>query len=525
MRRDGPLLIALLALLYLLVGTLGHDPWRGDDASHFGPVFELLAGERWLVPAIGGEPMSGFGPLYYWVAAATATLLKPFLPLHEGARLASALLAAAALWSLWRGTALIHGEQARHSAVLLTLGSLGLVVHVHEIQPALGLLAAQAWVLHLLVLPRPWARPLAGVAAAAAALFAGLQGVLITWPLLLLHAGPRHLAPRAAARIAAVLIALALTLAWALPACAAAGWNAWFAAELAALQPEAPEPERVLGWLKLFGWFLWPLWPLALWSVWRRHRGAGIQGLPLLLAALGLSLLAVVLTGGLRPVRMLPLIVPLALLAAPAVERLRRGAAAAFDWFAVTTFTIAGLLLWLGWSALVLRWPPGLARHYQKLAPDFELSPGLPALALGAGLVAAWLLYLWWRRAGGRDAALTWAAGMTMTWCIATSMLEPWFEHTRSYRSAAQALAIAAGGRTDCVSGVGLGPAQRSAMHYFGGIRVRPNSEQPACPLVLVYADARMNPRELSRYGSTTLWRYERGGGRQRESFTLLAAP
>jgi len=221
---------------------------------------------------------------------------------------------------------------------------------------------------------------------------------------------------------------------------------------------------------------------------------------------------------------MLPLIVPLALLAAPAVERLRRGAAAAFDWFAVMAFSSAGLLLWLAWSALVVQWPPGLARHFRKLAPGFDLAPGVPALALGIMVVVSWIAYLGWRRPSGRDAALTWAAGMTMLWCIATSMLAPWFEHTRSYRGAAEQLASVLSERSDsgCIAGVGLGHAQRSAMDYFAGLTIEANRDVPTCPLVLVYTDTRMNPRDLNRLG-VEIWRYERGGGRQRESFALLA--
>ncbi len=527
MNRDTPRVLLLVAVLYLLVGTIGHDPWRGDDAIHFAPVYETIAhGGSW-VPEAGGEVVEGFGPLYYWLAAGVAWLLQWLLPLHDGARLSTALLAGGALWSLWRSASLMHGIQARTAVVLLTIGSLGLVVHVHEMQPALGLVTAQACVLWMLVSPHRFAMALAGLAAAAAFLFAGLQGILTTWPLLLFPLLPsqqgRQRSPLQA--IGALLLAMALCLAWALPASSSANWAPWMAAEIQALSPDSPAPDRVGGWFKLFGWFLWPLWPLALWSLWRAWHGAPIRHVPLLLAALMLALSSVILTGGLRPVRMLPLIVPLALLAAPAVERLRRGAAAAFDWFAVMTFSSVGLLLWLAWSALVAHWPPGLARHFRKLAPGFDLTPGLPALLLGIALVVSWGIYLWWRRPAGRDAALTWAAGMTMLWCIATSMLAPWFQHTRSYRNAAEQLAIVLQGRSaSCIAGVGLGHAQRSAMDYYANLRIASTRAVPDCPLVLVYTDTRMNPRDLSRLGGE-VWRYERGGGRQQESFALYARP
>ncbi|MCB1917868.1 MAG: hypothetical protein KDG52_19425 [Rhodocyclaceae bacterium] len=527
MSRDAPRILLLIAATYLLVGTIGHDPWRGDDARHFGLVFEMIDTGPSLLPALDGDPSVGFGPLFYWLAAALATALQWLLPLHDGARLTTALLAAAALWALSRASRLMHGDQARTAVVLLTVGSLGLVVHVHETQPAIGLLAAQACTVWMLVSPHRLAMPAAGAAAGAAFLFAGVAGALVTWPLLLFQFLPSDRSERASplAILGALALAVAIAFAWILPAMSEPGWPLWLDAEREALRPATPAADKVIDWFKLFGWFVWPLWPLALWSLWRAWHGAPIRHVPLLLVALVLALATVALSGSLRPANMLPLTVPLALLAAPAVERLRRGAAAAFDWFAVMTFSAFGLLLWLAWSALVNAWPPGLARHFKKLAPGFDLSLGVLALAVAAAVVVAWIAYLAWRRSGGRDATLTWALGMTLLWSLTTAMGQPWFDHSRSYRPAARQLAEVL--RTHpgaCVDGLGLGFSQRSAMHYFAGVRVRSESDARDCPLILVFQDRRSATVDLATLGRE-VWRFERGGGRQHERFTLLEAP
>ncbi|MCB1910118.1 MAG: hypothetical protein KDH15_22365 [Rhodocyclaceae bacterium] len=526
MSRNASRILLSIAVIYLLVGTVGHDPWRGDDARHFGLVFEMIDGGPALLPALGADTSTDFGPLFYWLASALAIALEWLLPLHDGARLTSALLTAAALWALWRASGLMHGTQARSAVVLLTIGSLGLVVHAHETQPVMGLLAAQACTLWMLVSRHRLALPAAGVCAGAAFLFAGIVGALVTWPLLLFQLLPSDRSDRASpiAVLAAMAIATVIAVAWLLPASAQPGWNSWLGAEFDALRPAVPAADRVVDWFKLFGWSLWPLWPLALWSMWRAWHGAAISHVPLLLAALVPALLAVVLTGSLRPAQMLPLIVPLALLAAPAVERLRRGAAAAFDWFAVMTFSALGILLWLAWSALVNAWPPGLARHFKKLAPGFDLTLGVLALAVSGAVVVAWIVYLAWRRPAGRDAALTWALGMTLLWCLAISMGQPWFDHSRSYRPAAQELAVVLRDHPgECIDGVGLGLSQRSAMHYFAGVRVASESEARGCPLILVFQDRRSAPGDLATVGRE-LWRFERGGGRQHERLVLLSA-
>jgi hypothetical protein len=55
------------------------------------------------------------------------------------------------------------------------------------------------------------------------------------------------------------------------------------------------------------------------------------------------------------------LLSPLVLLAVPGVASLRRGAANAFDWFGMITFSVFALLAWIGWSAMVFGWPEKLA--------------------------------------------------------------------------------------------------------------------------------------------------------------------
>ena len=57
-RIYGTVGITLLVGLYLLVGLTGHDPWRGDDAVHLGPIVSMLKGDGWLFPMLAGEPLA-----------------------------------------------------------------------------------------------------------------------------------------------------------------------------------------------------------------------------------------------------------------------------------------------------------------------------------------------------------------------------------------------------------------------------------------------------------------------------------
>src|SRR5260363_31123 len=51
----------------------------------------------WGIPVNAGQPFMEKPPLYAWVAAGFARLFSPWLPLHDGARLASAFFSALTL--------------------------------------------------------------------------------------------------------------------------------------------------------------------------------------------------------------------------------------------------------------------------------------------------------------------------------------------------------------------------------------------------------------------------------------------
>lgn len=526
----GAVGLALLIALYLLTGLTGHDPWRGDDARHFGPIFEMLQGRHVLFPAIAGQPETDFPPLYYWTGAILARLLAPVLPLHDAARLASTLFTALAIFWIARAAARLYGRPARTPAALLTLGTLGLVLHAHETQPMIALMAMQAMTLAglSLVPSRPALGSLqAGAGAALAFLAGGLPGILLTVPLffVVLTACPECRNPRASGGlILGLSLAVGASALWPLvlhyqePELLALWWRTEWP-QLWADPLGAEEASRLI---ELLGWFAWPLWPIVLWSLWRTRRQ--LMRIPAMLpiSALLLAMVWIVINGSLSPASMLPLIPPLALLAASGVPSLRRGAANAFDWFAVMTFSVFALLVWIAWSAQVFSWPPGLARHLARIAPDFVLQNPVVSATLGGAICVVWVLLTWHLPRSANRGPANWAMGMTMLWCLTIALLKPWFDHDRSYRLVATSLAIAlAGEREGCVATLGLTTSQRASFHYFAGLRPETVSgNTTACSYLLAYEDrsaARVKPAAEWQQ----IWEHRRGGGKQLEIFRL----
>lgn len=522
--------MVVLALVYLLVGVIGHDPWRGDDSVYFAPVHAMLHGQGWLLPQVAGRPFVDYPPLFYWVAAGCARLTAWLLPEHDGARLASAAFCGISLLALARAGLALWGRDALAPAGLLVVGCLGLVIYAHETQPLLALIAGQCVCLYACARfdrSPPKAGAWLGFGLACVFLAGGLSGLVLVLPPLLVLAYSAIAAPNRWRGIALGLgVALLLCLPWplALHAADPAGFDLWWAQELADLAPgETPGLDLAEMWRNL-GWFAWPLWPIALWFLWYGRRQLGRFGILLALAGLLPALILPLFGEGLRPVRMLPVLPPLALLAAGGATTLRRGAANAFDWFAVMTFGVVGVLVWMAWAAMVWGWPPGLGRQLVKLAPGFHASGIVFPAALGIAVCAAWISLLLRLPRSPVRPSFNWALGMTMLWCLAVALLMPWFQHGKTYRPAADSLAQALHGRgAGCIAEDGVSLSQRASFDYFAGLRfLSVENRGGDCPLRLVFRDRqRLIPAPGEDW--ERVWTFRRGGGKQLESFALFA--
>src|SRR2546429_8474921 len=80
--------LVLLCTAWIVLGLIGHDPWKPDDATSFGIAYDMLTHGDWIVPQVAGTPAPERPPLVDAVSAATARMFVSVLPLHDGARVA-----------------------------------------------------------------------------------------------------------------------------------------------------------------------------------------------------------------------------------------------------------------------------------------------------------------------------------------------------------------------------------------------------------------------------------------------------
>lgn len=471
-----------LLAAWVFPGLLGHDPWKPDEAYTFGLVYHILQTGDWVVPTLGGEPFVEKPPVFFWTAALFAWISSPVLALHDGARLASAFYVGVTLWF----TYLLAGR--RLAAPLLLAACLGYLQHAHQLITDNALMAGFAMGLYGIAASRPL---LLGTGAGLAFLSKGLLGPGLLGLIALLFTHWRTWPLALAAFVPWALIWPAL-----LYRASPALFHEWFVVNNFGRFTGSAGLGGVLDHLhyaKALPWFALPAWPLAAWALWQRPRAPELR-LPL--AAFAIVFLVLSAASSARTLYGLPLLVPLAVLAAHGLDSAPR-------WLTRTLVAIAaagllaGLVLWGAWLAFLAGW-----RHafFEAQAPGF--TPGFGYLAFAAAAAVTLICAAGWRRG---ELSMRLLAGAALPWGLAMTLWLPWLDHGKSYRGVIAEMQSARAAVPGCVQTQGLTEPQRALFHYFAEIKT--DAVRADCPLLLVHTASATPPG-----GGNLLWSGRRPG-------------
>lgn len=513
--------LLLLGLLYILPGLIGRDPWKNDDAASFGIMWTMAHGtlQDWLWPHIVGYPIPEEGPLAFWLGAISIKCLGWLVGDAQAARIASMLFFLIGAFSVWYAAYLLgrrteaqphklafggqpeprdFGRTLADGALLIYLGCLGLLVHSHETSaealhvsllafllyrlvkyieiPNASNVSMVGFVLGCLALTRGWVLPLT--------LFFSFF-LLFVWLKLTVRRTSWHL-------ILTMLVAIATTQIWIATAHFVQpfgstpfdAWMQWNNEQIA-----LPNIASIQYFLRYGIWFFWPAWPFAMWAVyaWRRQQKALHIALPLTFVTV-LGLLAII-----NPIQeesiLLPLLPPLAILAAFGLPTMKRGAINAVDWFSVMTLTTCAAFIWIGWFAKQTGWPGKLAKNALKLVPGFKPEFNLIAVLVAACASIAWIFLVHWRIS--RRPSVLWRAvvlssgGVILCWLLLTTLWLPWINYSKSYAGVAQQIAAKLPANHSCID-TNIGPAQRASFAYFGALHFAKFHQKTSCNFLLL---------------------------------------
>lgn len=496
---------------WILPGLIGHDPWKPDEAYTFGLVYHILQGGGWVVPMLAGEPLVEKPPLFVLTAALFAKLFSFVLPLHDGARLAGGFYVALAFGFTAAASRELNGENRGWVATLLLLGSLGLAVRAHQLITDTAQFAGFAIAAYGLALMLR--RPIRGGLALGIGTGMGFMAKGLLAPSVLGITALVLIVCCRAWRNRASLIGLGIAFLIAAPCLIAWPW---------ALYAESPELFREWFWVNDLGrvlgdagpdtrapvqylagilpWYAWPSLPLALWVLWgtrvSRFGRPAIQ-LPCVLFLVTFSVLS--LTDNARELYAMPMLIPLALLATPAVDSLRRGASNAIYWFGVMGFTFFAVVFWVYWSGLELGIPQRLSNHLHKLQPAYVSYVRWLPFGIAVAYMLAWITLLARLKRCPERPVIVWAAGMALGWGMLMSLFIGYLDVSKSYRGMITSMTQALPAGYDCISSRGLGEPQRAMLHYQSGIityREEVPQRSRTCDLLLVQG-SRANAPEI----------------------------
>ena len=520
-------LLILLAIAWILPGLVGHEPWKPDEAYSFGLVYHILQTGDWVVPTLAGEPFMEKPPLFYITAALFAKIFSAWLPLHDGARLAAGFYMAFTL--LFTGLAARELSGHGRTAVLALLACLGLAPWAHLLITDTALLAGLALGLYgfALGLRKPIHGGLClGTGAGIAFLSKGLLGPgLLGLAALVLPT--LHRTWRTRAYLMSLLVAVVASLPWlliwpiALYLRSPELFGVWLwdnnFGRFFGTSGLGPKSERFF-YLRTLSWFAWPVWLLALWGLWRIGRDGLRQPSVLLpLTTLAVMLLTLMGASDARQVYALPLLLPLTLLSARAMDFLSGRTEIMFYALGVTVTLIALLLPWGIWISLIQGVALFTALDPPSTPPPvFSWSTAIAILLSLGGLFALYVL----RRQRERTIA-TWAIAATLFSGLVMTLLLDTIDGQKSYRDTMTSLKNALPAAYDCVTSEGLGEPQRAMIEYYAGIQTLRRTVHPdaKCQLMLRQEWVTDSPAYDSRQWHV-LWVGQRPGD-TKEKFRL----
>lgn len=516
MRAPIPFIFVFtLALAYLLPGLIGHEPWKQDETYIFGMVYHMLQSGDWIVPQVAGEPFLEKPPLYYWVAAISAQLNSGWLPLHDGARLATGLFSALTLLFTGLTARLWWGDGSGRYAVIALIASFGMLFESHIMITDVPMLTGFAIASYgfALSLRRPllagwWLGIGAGIGFLSKGLLVpgalGVTAVLL--PLLFANWRRREFMQTL---LIATVVALPWLLIWpiALYMRSPELFYVWFWLNnvgrfLGFSVPQLGADNSPWFWPRTLPWFAFPVLPLAIISLWQqRHQLRQSAPLQYGLIAFAVYLLVMQVSASARTAYGLPMLISLAILAVPAINALPERLNRYTDYFARLLFMPLAIISWYVWGMMIFTGrPPAWHLLARGLPMDFVM-PLHPVTVTFAVLATFAYLAAWhWLPRLSSRAVVSLASGITLFWILFATLWLPWVDNAKSYRGVYMSMQPHLPAKYRCIASQGLGESTRPMLEYYLGIltqrrELHPNAD---CDVLLIDGWAKQPPHDLA---------------------------
>lgn len=485
-------LLLVLCAIWVLLGLTGHAPWKPLESTSISIIKTILDGGSLVAPLASGATSLETPPLYYLSAAACAKLLSPFLSIHDGARLINAFwLSIMLLMVGMTGRELWSRGVGRH-ATFIMIGTIGLVISAHSLSAEVASLVSTATGFYALALSkrRPWrASGLFGAALGVGFLSYGVMPLLIlmsTALILPLFFKAWRTQSFAKFLSTSVLIASPPIIVWLtmLHYHYPLLFTNWWQTNLYSFHQM-----NHLYFSRILIWYAWPALPLSLLGLWRyRHQLLAKPKFQLMIVFFLCSILLLGVGASPKDINALPLLLPLVALGAGSVEHLKRGAAAALNWFGVMLFGLIGGLIWLGWIAMMTGYPAKIKERMQFLSGMNDLNFSWLAFIIAIMITVIWGFVCLRAKQTNKSTVTNWAVGMTFGWGLLMTLWLPLIDAAKSYQPVFSSLNKALPSHYTCINSLNVAQSQRLLLNYYTNIKLQPfeTTQQLSCNLYLL---------------------------------------
>ncbi|AKM32784.3 hypothetical protein AB870_12140 [Pandoraea faecigallinarum] len=490
---------AALLFAFLLAGLFDRDPWKADEPYSVGMVLNFFRGHDLIVPRVAADPFVEKPPVMYWTGAMLARATSGVLPVFQGAQLAVLAWLVLAVFCVGRLAQRLYGSDNFHwLAPMLMVGSFGAIENIHKLTADVPQLAGAALALAALArlarsesCARRWGL-LFGTGAGIAFLSKGLlvPGVLGLTALAVLVL-PAYRTRRYAAALGwAVLASLPWLIVWPVlfwrasePLFIEWFWDNNFGRFFGFVHLGGERKSywndvtSLLGLTFPAGWLALGAWIAQCRQTGLRRFAAERPELAMLWLYVVLFVLTLVVSSAIRDIYMLSLFPAIAVLGAGV--RLPSWLEKTWSGVALVLMSVLGVFLWVRWGLQLTGNGHVAAGPIGKWLPLDYVLPFSPGLVLAAVVVAGlWVSAIVHRRALG--ALVFGFAGLTFVWGTLSTLLLPWVNEARSYRTPFASLKAAlakvphtgTSEASTCVGSFNVGESERGMLDYF--IDVRP---------------------------------------------------
>jgi 4-amino-4-deoxy-L-arabinose transferase-like glycosyltransferase len=484
--------LILLFVFWMTPGIIGRDPWKADEPFNFGIANEMIRSGDWVVPRLTGEPFLEKPPLYYATAAVCGKLFSPPLELYDASRIATAFYMSLAVLFFALTARELYGPGYGGRAVFLLIGCVLLQEDGHKMVTDVSLLTGFSIALYGFALCRRrgtlggfWIGTGTGIGFLSKGLLApGVLGISAVLLPLLFRAWRRK------DYLHSLMVSCAAALPWliiwpiALFQRSPDFFMHWFMGENFG-RFLGNNYGGVVGFSELIKdshsfyltnliWLAWPAVLPAAWSLWHFRQTRGnhpVYQIPLLVFVVMIAILSASATN--RSLYAIPMLLPICLIALPAIPNVPARAASIGNRFSILFFGSLALALWIGWLAMITGTPAVIAHKLHDFQPDYV--PMVKWILLVAALCysLAWLLVVITITRTDKDITVNWTLGIILIWGLIMTLWLPALNAGSSYRAAFTDLKRSLPSGYTCIASRQLGESERAMLEYFTGLQTR----------------------------------------------------